>query len=170
VSQFAEDAMNLPLEHGHPTDFDFFLGQWTVSHKRLKGRLVGSTEWEHFSGLCSMHRTLGGFGNMDDNIVELPAGTYRAVTIRSFNPKSQSWSIWWLDSRTPGALDVPVVGRFSNGVGTFTANDSLNGQPIIVRFLWTLPEPDRPQWEQAFSPDDGQTWETNWVMNFKRSY
>jgi hypothetical protein len=160
--------MHLPLEPGCPSDFDFFLGQWTVDHRRLKGRLVGSTDWEIFKGSCFMHKILGGFGNIDDNIVELPSGTYRAATIRSFDPKSKNWSIWWLDSRNPGALDVPVVGTFKEGVGTFLANDSLNGQPIVVRFLWTVSQPSSPRWEQAFSPDGGRSWETNWVMDFRR--
>jgi hypothetical protein len=160
--------MHLPALPDAPADFDFFLGQWVVSHKRLKGRLVGSTEWQHFSGSCLMHKILGGFGNIDDNVVELPDGVYRAATIRAFDPKSRTWSIWWLDARTPGAIDVPVVGRFADGVGTFVANDSSNGQPIVVRFLWTLPAPETPRWEQAFSPDGGQSWETNWVMDFRR--
>jgi hypothetical protein len=161
--------MPLRIEADGPTDFDFFVGEWTVEHKRLKARLAGCTDWDSFSGSCSMHKIMGGFGNIDDNIVELPAGPYRAATIRSFDPKARTWSIWWLDARAPGSLDVPVVGSFVDGVGTFLAHDTLNGQPIIVRFLWTIPAPDRPRWEQAFSPDGGKTWETNWVMNFTRS-
>ncbi len=160
--------MHLPIEPGSPSDFDFFMGRWKVSHKRLRGRLVESTEWEQFGGSCVAQKILGGFGNVDDNIVELPAGRYRATTIRSFDPKTNAWSIWWLDSRTPGSLDVPVVGSFEKGVGTFLANDTLNQKPIVVRFLWTLALPDRPRWEQAFSPDGGKTWETNWIMDFAR--
>jgi hypothetical protein len=26
-----------------------------------------------------------------------------------------------------------------------------------------------PRWEQAFSEDGGETWETNWVMDFARA-
>lgn len=161
--------MHLPLAPASPADFDFLLGQWNVSHRRLKGRLVASTEWEHFNGRCSMDSILGGFGNVDDNIVELPSGTYRAASIRSFDPRSKTWSIWWLDARSPGSLDTPVVGGFSDGTGTFLANDTLDGRPIVVRFLWTVPLPDQPRWEQAFSADGGKTWETNWVMEFRRA-
>jgi hypothetical protein len=28
---------------------------------------------------------------------------------------------------------------------------------------------ETPRWEQAFSADDGDTWETNWVMEFSRA-
>ena len=160
--------MSIPLDPSAPTDFDFFMGSWKVAHRRLKEHLVGCSEWVSFPGVCVAHKVLGGFGNADDNVLELPSGTYRAVTIRSFNAELGTWSIWWLDGRSPGSLDIPVVGRFANGVGTFLAEDTLNGKPVRVRFLWTRPRPDSPRWEQAFSPDAGATWETNWVMDFTR--
>ena len=160
--------MFLPAEPGSPSYFDFFLGDWDVAHHRLKARLVGSTEWETFSGRSTAKKILGGFGNIDDNLLHLPGGTYRAATLRSFDAKTRTWSIWWLDGRNPGSLDVPVVGAFVDGIGTFLAHDTLNGQPIVVRFTWSVPAPDRPRWEQAFSPDGGTTWETNWIMEFTR--
>jgi hypothetical protein len=163
-----EVNMLIPLDPQAPTDFNFFIGNWNVSHRRLKKRLVGCSDWESFQGICVAQQTLGGFGNIDDNILQIPSGTYRAVTLRSFNPQQGTWSIWWLDGRSPGNLDVPVVGRFANRVGTFLADDTLDGKPIQVKFEWTLPGTDTPRWEQAFSPDAGKTWETNWVMDFTR--
>jgi hypothetical protein len=105
--------------------------------------------------------------------LNLPGDPYRAVTQRSFDVALQLWSIWWLDGRTPGQLDVPVVGRFEGDgdgcVGQFFANDYLRGQSIRVRFVWTPQHPDNaygPRWSQAFSGDAGENWETNWVMDF----
>lgn len=158
----------LPPEPDSPADFDFFIGEWDVTHRRLTARLSGCTEWETFAGLTTVRKILGGFGNVDDNLLHLPEGAYRAATLRAFNPQTRQWSIWWLDSRSPGAFDVPVVGSFHDGLGTFIAQDQLNGRPIVVRFLWSVPAPDRPRWEQAFSPDGGQTWEVNWIMQFAR--
>ena len=70
-------------------------------------------------------------------------------------------------------MDKPVVGRFNgnfNGsVGTFLAQDTLDGKPIEVRFIWKAHPDSNPTWEQAFSPDGGITWETNWTMVFERS-
>ncbi len=161
--------MLIPLDPTAPADFDFFMGSWRVAHRRLKQRLAGCTEWVGFAGVCVARKTLGGFGNIDDNIIEIPTGSYRAITIRSFDAALGTWSIWWLDGRSPGNLDVPVVGRFADGVGTFLAEDTLEGQSIRVRFLWTIPRADSPRWEQAFSPDAGASWETNWIMDFTRS-
>ena len=64
-------------------------------------------------------------------------------------------------------LDPPLVGSFVDGVGTFRCDDTWDGRPIVVRFLWST-GPEAPRWEQAFSADGGQSWETNWVMDFER--
>ncbi|MGI0140037.1 MAG: hypothetical protein ACREBT_02650 [Thermoplasmata archaeon] len=86
--------------------------------------------------------------------------------MRVFDPASSEWSIWWFDSRFPRQLDPPLVGRFEGRVGLFFAEDRLNGRPIRVRFVWSRGPEGAPRWEQAFSPDHGTTWETNWYMVF----
>jgi hypothetical protein len=151
-----------------PTDFDFEFGDWDVRHRRLKERLAGCEEWVEFAGESSTRPVLGGFGNVEDNLLHLPDGPYRAIAVRSFDRRSATWSIWWLDGRFPDRIDVPVVGRFVDGLGTFLAEDTLDGRPIRIRFLWRTADPLRPRWEQAFSADGGATWETNWIMEFSR--
>jgi hypothetical protein len=151
----------------HRHDWDWLAGNWNVRHRRLRERLTGNTEWQEFDGTCRMVQTLNGFGNMDDNWLDLPAGAYRAMGIRAFNPDTRLWSIWWFDERSQ-TIDPPVRGGFENGVGTFTGDDTLRGQPIIVRFRWSEIGANSARWEQAFSPDGGATWEVNWVMHFTR--
>jgi len=151
-----------------PLDFDFFLGKWVVSHRRLKHRLAGSNEWEEFKGTSSCRKILNGMGNIDENYLELPGGSYHAMTVRTFDPKNTEWSIWWFDGRYPGSLDPPMKGHFADGVGRFFANDTFNGSPIKVRFLWDARDHSAPRWEQAFSTDDGKSWETNWIMVFRK--
>jgi len=43
-----------------------------------------------------------------------------------------------------------------------------DGRKMKVRFYWTRRGADAARWEQAFSYDDGKSWETNWVMDFLR--
>ena len=149
-------------------DFDFLAGEWFVRHRRLKERLAGCREWEEFDGRCAMRPLLGGQANADDNWLDLPAGAYRAATLRSYDPLTRRWSIWWLDGREPHSLGVPVVGGFEGGTGLFFADDHLRGRPVRVRFRWTRTGTASPHWEQAFSPDGGLTWEINWTMAFSR--
>lgn len=68
------------------------------------------------------------------NHFETPDGVHHGVSLRSFEPATGLWAIWWLGETSRNALDIPVIGRFSNGVGTFQASDTFHGQPIIVRF------------------------------------
>ena len=154
---------------GHCPDFDFQRGCWTVKHRRLKARLVDCHEWEDFDGTCEQRPILGGNGNVEDNFLQLPGGSYRAVAIRSYDPANASWAIWWLDGRAPHALDVPVIGRFENGTGCFYADDMLAGTAVRVRFLWLRTDTPSPRWEQAFSANGGATWEINWTMDFVRA-
>ena len=161
--------MTDPTHVAGANDFDFLFGEWRVHHRRLQRRLQACTEWDEFHGTSRAWPLLDGQGNVDDNVIELPGGAYRAVSLRSFDPASGEWAIWWLDARHPGQIDVPVRGRFVEGVGTFVADDTLDGRPIRVRFVWSRITPRSAQWEQAFSADAGASWETNWVMNFERA-
>lgn len=150
-------------------DFDFLFGHWHVSHRRLRERLAGCDDWQDFGGRCHVQPLLGGHGNVDDNLLELPGGAYRAVSLRSFDAGRRQWAIWWLDGRRPHTLDVPVVGGFAGGVGSFYADDVFDGRPIRVRFRWDDTATDAPRWAQAFSADGGASWETNWTMRFTRA-
>jgi len=60
-------------------------------------------------------------------------------------------------------------GSFLNGVGTFYGDDTLGGKPVRARFLWSKITPTTCHWEQAYSPDEGKTWETNWVQDIERA-
>jgi len=149
-------------------DFDFQIGQWHVKHRRLKERLVASTDWEEFSGTSEMRPILGGNGNVEDNLLNISSGAYRAVALRSFDPVKKRWAIWWLDGRAPHVLDVPVIGKFENGTGSFYADVTQDGIKAQLRFLWLTANKSKPRWEQAMSIDNGKTWETNWTMDFTR--
>jgi hypothetical protein len=160
--------MVLDTRAAAPADFDFVIGDWHVNHRRLKVRLANCQEWVEFDGAMSTQKILGGFGNLEDNILRFPEGEFRAVALRSYDPSTKEWSIWWLDGRFPNQMEVPVVGSFNNGVGTFFAKDTLGDVPITVRFVWRQISSDELRWEQAFSTDSGETWETNWTMDFHR--
>ncbi|MFT3917633.1 MAG: NIPSNAP family protein [Anaeromyxobacteraceae bacterium] len=106
----------------------------------------------------------GGLGNLDEFRTDFWPG-FVGMTFRFHDPVARTWSIHWADSRGH-ALQPPVVGRFEGDTGIFEGDDTLDGRPVRVRFTWTRGE--SPRWEQAFSPDGGRTWETNWTMAMTR--
>lgn len=158
--------MLMPLDPLAPSDFDFIIGHWRVLHRRLNARFVNCQTWTSFEGRSSTIKILGGFGVLEDNLLQFPGGAFHAVAMRSYAPATRQWSIWWLDGRNPSHLDVPVVGSFDKGVGVFLADDVLEGQPVKVRFIWDPVSGPDPLWEQAFSVDGGHSWEVNWTMRF----
>jgi len=100
------------------TDFDFLIGQWSVRHRRLTERLTGCTTWIEFIGTASVRKILGGLGNFDEYTMPLPEGPFVGATLRLFDPSTGLWTINWMDSRRPGRLDPPMVGRFEHDQGS----------------------------------------------------
>jgi hypothetical protein len=154
---------------GHENDWRWLAGNWDVWHERLRDRLVGSTTWDEFGGKCNSWPTLGGLGNVDDCLLYLPSGTYRAIGPRAFDPATGKWSIWWLDGRSASKLDPPVIGGFVAQEGEFFGDDVHKGTPVKVRFRWHETGGKRPHWDQAFSTDGGKSWEINWRNYFTRT-
>jgi hypothetical protein len=105
---------------------------------------------------------------MDEFTMERASGRVLAITLRLFNPVTGEWSIYWATSTGDGRLDVPMVGRFEGPRGEFFSQEVFEGRHIFNRFIWTVNSPDSCRWEQAYSADEGKTWETNWIMEFAR--
>ena len=151
---------------GSVHDFDYFAGAWTTHQRKLKARGVGSTDWEEFPAVLCMTPYLDGAATVDE--LYMPTKHVAGLTVRTFDPHRQQWSIYWVNSAI-GKLDpVPEVGGFDGDRGEFYAQDQENGRPIKSRYIWTKLDHDHARWEQAFSFDD-RTWETNWTADFERA-
>ena len=174
ASASAEVALPVPEEKektvsNAQSDFDFFFGRWKVHNRSLRERLKGSTVWDEFDGTAVVRPILEGHANVNDYEAEAPSGTIHGFALRRFNPRSQEWSIYWA-SRDTGTLDLPpMIGSFKDGRGEFYNQEVFEGRSIYVRFVWSAITATSCRWAQAFSPDGGKTWETNWIMEFTRS-
>ena len=153
---------------GSASDFDFLIGTWNCHHRYLVQRLADCHDWIEFDGGFVAHKILGGFGNIDEGAINLPGDAYTGVSLRTWDPDESRWSIYWLDSRRPGYLFPPVHGGFAKRVGTFYGDDSFKCRPIRIRLTWSRIAEQSARWEQAFSLDEGNNWETNWYMDFTR--
>ena len=154
------------------TDFDFLMGIWRVQHRYRVRRLAACNDWIEFEGTCAARKILGGLGNSDEHDIGMPGGRYTAMSLRLWDAERERWTIHWLDSRRPGALGPPVCGGFTQRpdgpFGVFGGDDEMNGRAIRVRYIWSRITEEGARWEQAFSDDEGNSWETNWYMDFTR--
>lgn len=145
--------------------FGFLVGTWDVANRRRERWLAACDDWDEFPATSTCWSLFGGAANLDE--ITFPTKGVAGLTLRLYEPASKVWTLNWVSSRD-GRLTPPVRGSFSDGVGTFYGDDSHEGQDVRVRFIWSRITPLSARWEQAFSADGGQGWETNWVMDFTR--
>ena len=161
------DLQIIAAESSSEKDFDFLIGKWKVHNRKLKSRLSDCSEWTEFDAQGDCRKILNGFGNVDSFHTTIDSRSFEGMSLRLFNPRTRLWSIYWADSQKV-ELDVPQVGSFENEIGSFYARDIYEQKEIIVQFRWDASNSNTPVWSQAFSPDNGQTWEWNWYMTFRR--
>jgi hypothetical protein len=164
--QEARDMVEARSDRDGSHDFDFQTGRWRIRNQRLVKRLAGCSEWETFEAAQRAQLLPGGLGNIDDFVTDHWPG-FVGMSLRLYDPHTRRWSIYWVNNQK-GVLEPPVVGAFHEGVGVFEGRDELDGRPIRVRYTWSSITATSARWEQAFSPDDGRTWETNWIMDMTR--
>jgi hypothetical protein len=148
-------------------DFDFNIGAWKTHVSRLQKPLTGSTTWVEYDGISVVREVLGGRASLFELTADGPAGHLEGAGLRLYNPESHQWSLNWTSGKT-GVLGVPTIGEFKNGRGVFVDQESFNDRVILVRNSFMDITPNSARFEQTFSDDGGETWETNWVMTFTR--
>jgi len=151
-------------------DFDFEIGTWKIHLSRLKDRLAGSKTWVEFDGTSITRKVWGGKANLEEFETDSPTGHIEGLTLRTYNPETHQWSIYWANSKDPalGQPILPMVGEFKEGCGEFYDQELWKGRAVYVRFLWSKITPDSAHFEQSYSDDGGKTWEVNWITDQTR--
>jgi len=156
---------NATTEVNH--DFDFNFGNWKTHVSRLVHPLAASNTWAEYEGTSVVSKVWGGRASLFELEVDGPAGHIEGVGLRLFNSQSRQWSLNWASSRD-GMMTQPMTGEFKNGRGEFIDQETFDGRAILSLNGFSDITPDSSRFEQAFSNDEGKTWETNWVMTFAR--
>jgi hypothetical protein len=155
------------IEKSGQKDFDFEIGTWKTKLKRLKSPLSGSTTWVEYEGTSIVKEVCNGRANLVELNVEGHSGRIEGVSLRLYNPETKQWSLNFANMRD-GNLAIPAVGNFKNGRGEFFNEDTFNEQKILVRFVISEITANSCHFEQAFSADNGKTWEINWIADDTR--
>jgi hypothetical protein len=165
IGAIASGLMSEIRQTTHEHDFDFYVGTWKIHNRRLRKALAGSDDWYEFEATSKARSVLGGVGNFDE--FEAPSEGISGLTLRLFDPERDEWLLYWSSSRG-GPMGAPQVGRIDGDRGEFSADDVYDGRPIRVVYVWSEITEKSARWEQAFSVDGGETWETNWIMESTR--
>jgi len=155
-----------PRDGSH--DFDFAIGNWKTQLKRLVHPLSGSMDWAEYEGTTICRKVWEGRANLVELTVNGAAGRIEGLSLRLYNPESHQWSLNFSNIKS-GTLSTPTVGEFKNGRGEFFSHETFNDHPVLVRFIISDIAKESVHYEQAFSADDGKTWEVNWIATDTRS-
>lgn len=149
-------------------DFDFEIGTWKTHLSRLQHPLSGSVNWVEYKGTTVVREVWNGMANLVElDVKNAIGGRITALSLRLFNPQTGTWSLHFANS-IDGEMGVPCVGMFKNGRGEFFNEDTFNGKKILVRFRISDITLTSCHFEQAFSEDNGETWEVNWIATDTR--
>jgi len=143
-------------------DFDFELGSWTTELSRLVSPLSGSTKWAEYRGTSEVRPIWAGAANLVELDVEGPTGRIQALSLRLYDPATRQWTLQSASVRG-GGISPPAVGSFVDGRAEFLSEESFDGRPILVRFVISDITATSCRFEQAFSADEGASWEVNWI-------
>lgn len=165
----AQPAISRVADDAQAHAFDFLMGTWKVQNSFLAKRLQHSHEWLKFQATDVESPLRTGTGNLEHYLTS-HWPDFIGMGLRLYDPQTRKWTIYWSDNHfSRGVLQPPVVGAFEDGRGVFEGPDHFGGVPIMVRYTWRSLDHGHARWSQAFSRDDGITWETNWIMDLTRT-
>lgn len=165
VLSFAAAPAARPADGSH--DFDFEIGTWKTHVRRLVQPLTGSTAWVEMDGITTVRKVWGGKANLVELVADGPGGHFEGLSLRLYNPGTRKWSLNFASS-SDGTMTPPTIGGFKDGRGEFYDHEPFNGRTILVRFVISDITPTSCRFEQAFSADEGKTWEVNWIATDTR--
>lgn len=145
----------VPVNH----EFDFWIGEWTVTAP--DGKLVGTSRVEAVAGGHGLYENWEAVAQPNG----LPGGSGKSLN--AFNPAKNQWQQFWIGS--PGNV-LELAGGLVEGKMVLASAGRLlrDGRTVTSRITWT-PHADgsvRQHWEQSF--DAGKTWTTAFDGRYTR--
>ena len=166
MSSHATEAKKTPGAYPSEAEgFAFLDGHWRVFNRKLKDPDSGRDEWNEFETKAKFFTLLDGLVSVEElrNAKGEPFGS----AMRTFDREKRTWSDAWVSAGT-GVLQLPSHGRFVDGVGTWTAAETIDGKTFLARGVWRRIAKNEVIWEALDSQDGGITWLLTWKMRFER--
>ena len=155
----------LSAQAGGEHDFDWEIGTWNTTLKRLAHPLSGSQDWTEWKGVTVVRKVWDGKANLVELDADGPNGAhFQGLSLRLYNPEAKQWTPNFANGKA-GTMTSPNTGEFKNGRGEFYQTDTFGPRTILVRFIISGVTATSAHFEQAFSDDGGKSWEVNWIAD-----
>lgn len=153
--------------------FDFWLGSWNIDQEIIQTdgtyiHLPAENRVETAVGGCALVEHWRGLVQFSWEGMTAPDSLY-GLSVRSYDPQSKAWSIYWLGSRHP-SFGRPFVGGFEDGRGTFEQHGQRpDGTATLSRIVFEPVSADTVEWHLDTTRDGGAIWTPVWKMHFHRA-
>ena len=139
---------------GSASDFDFWLGSWSLS-------------WgKDSTGSNVITRELGG-QVIQERFDGRPSSKLQGMSVSIFDAKADQWKQTWVDNNG-SYLDFTGGLNPDGSMELWRGATGKDGEPILQRMLFYNIRPDSLDWNWERSTDGGQTWTTLWKIHYER--
>lgn len=159
----AGEAMAAPGT-GKPGDFAFLTGEWRIHNRMIKPGT--KDEWIEFPGEATVWAILGGIVSIEE--LRIPARGFSGMGLRALDMEKRVWSDHWVNAKSGVVFAPGQLGVFTDGVGTFTSEETIDGVRHVYRGVWDRITPKSCRWRQGASSDGGKRWAESWFMDWTR--
>lgn len=150
----------VPLPADPHRQFDFWLGEWNVQNKHLRG---GSWK-DSGTARALIQPVVDGGAILEQWNGVLDGDPLIGFSIRAYDPSLGKWVIYlnWHGGK-PGGFSPMHGTRREERMELFPPDDETQ-----TRYTFSLARENSCQWDSANSKDGGKLWVTDWVMQFTR--
>lgn len=142
-----------PCSAPEASQFDFWVGNWDLIWKDTNH---GTNTILKIMDGCTVNENFNS-----------PSQNYSGSSWSVYNPTLKLWQQTWVDNQ--GGY-ITLSGKFENGAMTLTTQSSKlpDGSEIIYHMIYYNISKENFDWKWESSKDNGITWQTNWLIHYKR--
>lgn len=136
--------------------FDFWLGEWDLSYKGPDGKVAHSRN--------RITRILDGCSVLEE-FTGAPGVPLNGRSYSTYDRNAQRWKQTWVDNM--GSY-LDFVGGLADDRMILMRDAQRQGRRFKQRMVWQDIRPDALKWLWQRSDDGGDTWITQWEIDYKR--
>ncbi|QDU69304.1 hypothetical protein [Engelhardtia mirabilis] len=146
-----------------PRQFDFWIGEWAVHNRHLQ---EDGTWSEGEDTRARITPVCDGAAILEEWCGPWYGSFQNGFSLRAFDPTTERWKLVLFWTTTGRGAFGSLGGRFRHGRGEFFA-----GSPrgTWTRYSFSDALANSTRWDSATSVDGGQSWKTDWIMEFTRT-
>ncbi len=146
-----------PCSSPESKQFDFWIGKWNLEWTGADGKIYHAKN--------EIKKILGGCV-IAENFDASNANGFAGKSFSVYNPSKAKWEQTWVDNSGGYML---FEGGMKEGKMILSMNKvDKNGNPVILRMVFSNIADDSLDWHWQRSTDKGKNWQNLWHLKYRR--